>query len=152
MGSRPCSLRISHVLSFTKQLRQPSILWNGHDKIRDDLTIARDSMITQQDSNESSNSNPLANKNSQAALGDPDVHMFHEDDNILTCNEQQDYELMYTNTIQHHKDNPSLSQVDKDADILSILRLLHSTDIVKLLHPTVQFFTSSVARTFHTES
>lgn len=117
-------------------------------KIREDLTIARDSMMMQQDSNESTNNNMIANMDNKLPYSD--VHMFYEDDNILTCNEQQDIELLYMNTLQHHKNNPSLSTVTKDADILSILGLLHSTDIVKLLHPTVQFFASAVSRTFQT--
>ena len=115
-------------------------------KIRDDVILARDSLSMQSDSVavDQNNSIDINNNGTVSSANIQDVHMFYEVDNIITCEEQQELELMFENTCQYHRDNQQLSAEDRDADILSLLGLIHSTDVPKLLDTALHLFVTTL--------
>ena len=117
-------------------------------KICDDVIIARDSLLIKDDTDDQTNQCKIMKE--QTPLVDSrtmnDVHMFYVTDTVITCEDQQELEMMFENTCQFHGNNQQLTQDDRDSDILSILGLLHSTDVPKLLDPTLQLFAATIQR------
>lgn len=62
----------------------------------------------------------------------------------LVCDEKFNLSSIYANTINHHRDNPDVSENEKDADILSLLGVLHEDAIDNLQPDALKVFASAV--------
>ena len=55
------------------------------------------------------------------------------------------------NTLEYHKNNPNVTLDERDDDLISILGVLHSTDVIKLLDIPLQQLSNAVHRKFFPE-
>ena len=105
------------------------------EKIRDDIMIARDNLLMHEKNEDTTDSRDIL-----------DSLFIPETNTPLVCEEKYNLSAVYTNTINFHQENKNLSMNDKDADILSLLGVLHEDAMDNLQLDAMKLFVSAVYR------